>query len=244
MKWLSVFLALNLLLSPLAASVAQGQTRASVAVMDMEPKGVPENEVSALSDRLRTELFRTGAFDVMERGKMQDVLKEQGFQQSGACNTDACAVEIGQLIGVQKIIGGSLGKVGKTYTVNLRMIDVKTGRIERSVTEDYTGEIDKLLTSTMKTVAYTLANSVASDQKAQKAENKQDPKAGKKPSAQAMPKPAASGGSPVYKKWWFWGGIGLLGAGGAAAALAGGSSDPTTEETPVDNTIPAPPTRP
>ena len=246
MKWISVFLALNLLLSPFTASlaVAQSQPKASVAVMDMEPKGVPENEVSALSDRLRTELFRTGAFDVMERGKMQDVLKEQGFQQSGACNTDACAVEIGQMIGVQKIIGGSLGRVGKTYTVNLRMIDVKTGRIERSVTEDYTGEIDKLLTSTMKTVAYTLANSVATDQKTQKAEKTQDQKAEKKPSAQAMPQPASSGGKPIYKKWWFWGGIGLLGAGGAAAALAGGSSTPATDDTPVDNTIPAPPTRP
>jgi curli biogenesis system outer membrane secretion channel CsgG len=238
MRWISVFLALNLLLSPLTASlaVAQSQTRASVAVMDMEPKGVPENEVSALSDRLRTELFRTGAFDVMERGKMQDVLKEQGFQQSGACNTDACAVEIGQMIGVQKMIGGSLGKVGKTYTVNLRMIDVKTGRIERSVTEDYTGEIDKLLTSVMRTVAYTLSQTV--QQEAPKGA-KQD----KKPAAQAMPKPAAEG-KPLYKKWWFWGGIGLLGAGGAAAALAGGGSSSTGGETPVDYTIPAPPPRP
>lgn len=240
MKWLSVFLALNLLLSPLAASLAwaQAPARASVAVMDMEPKGVPENEVSALSDRLRTELFRTGAFDVMERGKMQDVLKEQGFQQSGACNTDACAVEIGQLIGVQKIIGGSLGKVGKTYTVNLRMIDVKTGRIERSVTDDYTGEIDKLLTSVMRNVAYTLSQSVQQGAK----QDKQD----KKPTAQAMPKPAASGGKPIYKKWWFWGGIGLLGAGGAAAALAGGGSSDTDDgtTTPVDNSIPLPPTRP
>lgn len=238
MKLVSLFLALNLLLSPFTASlaVAQSQTKASVAVMDMEPKGVPENEVSALSDRLRTELFRTGTFDVMERGKMQDVLKEQGFQQSGACNTDACAVEIGQLIGVQKIIGGSLGKVGKTYTVNLRMIDVKTGRIERSVTEDYTGEIDKLLTSTMKTVANTLASSVQSDG---------SKKEGKKVNEQALPKSSASSGKPIYKKWWFWGGIGLLGAGGAAAALAGGSSSPTEEPPPdTDTAIPLPPTRP
>jgi TolB-like protein len=245
MRWISAFLALNLLFSPLAASLAVAQTRASVAVMDLEPKGVPENEVSALSDRLRTELFRTGAFDVMERGKMQDVLKEQGFQQSGACNTDACAVEIGQMIGVQKIIAGSLGKVGKTYTVNLRMIDVKTGRMERSVTEDYTGEIDRLLTNTMKTVANTLANSVGADQKAQKAENKQDQKIiEKSPSPQAMPGPASEG-RPIYKKWWFWGGIGLLGAGGAAAALAGGasSSDNTIPPT-EDTTIPLPPTRP
>ncbi|MBI4727539.1 hypothetical protein HY768_10060 [candidate division TA06 bacterium] len=241
MKRLSVFLTLNLLFSPFAPSLARAQNpgKTSVAVMDLEPKGVPESEVSSLSDRLRTELFRTGAFDVMERGKMQDILKEQGFQQSGACNTDACAVEIGQLIGVHKIIGGSLGKVGKTYTVNLRMIDVKTGRMEQSVTEDYTGEIDKLLTSTMKTVANTLAQSVSTDRKAEK---KQDPKAGEKPAEQALPKPAAQG-KPIYKKWWFLGGIGGLAAGGAAAALLGGSSS-STPPPPVDNTIPLPPTRP
>ena len=248
MKVISILLAAITALGPLAAGPAWAQNppaKVSAAILDLEAKGLSDTENGALSDRLRSEMFLTGAFDVMERGKMQDVLKEQGFQQSGACNTDACAVEIGQMIGVQKIIGGSLGKVGRTYTVNLRMIDVKTGRIERSVTEDYTGEIDKLLTSTMKTVAYTLANSVASDQKAQKAEKTQEQKAEKKPSAQAMPKSASSGGKPIYKKWWFWGGIGLLGAGGAAAALAGGSSTPATDETPiVDNTIPVPPTRP
>jgi len=240
MRWISLLLTLDLLLSPLTASLARAQSpaKASVAVMDMEPKGVPENEVSALSDRLRTELFRTGAFDVMERGKMQDVLKEQGFQQSGACNTDACAVEIGQLIGVQKIIGGSLGRVGKTYTVNLRMIDVKTGRIERSVTEDYTGEIDKLLTSVMKSVANTLASTVGQ-------ETPKSAKQDKKPAAQAMPKPASEG-KPIYKKWWFWGGIGVLGAGGAAAALLGGGSTSTTDDGggTTDTTIPLPPTRP
>jgi TolB-like protein len=238
MKLFSLFLALCIMLAPLADVLAQVSGKVTVAVMDLEPKGVPENEVSALSDRLRTELFRTGTFDVMERGKMQDVLKEQGFQQSGACNTDACAVEIGQLIGVQKMIGGSLGKVGKTYTVNLRMIDVKTGRIERSVTEDYTGEIDKLLTSVMRNVAYTLASSV--QQEAPKA-SKQD----KKPSAQAMPKPASSGGGSIMKKWWFWGGLGLLGAGGAVVALSGGGSSSTTDDGggTTDNVIPDPPTR-
>jgi hypothetical protein len=143
---------------------------------------------------------------------------------------------VGQLIGVEKIISGSLGKVGKTYTVNLRMIDVRTGRIERSVTEDYTGEIDRLLTTVMKNVAYTLAASVQSDA----APKKQD----KKVNEQALKSDSGSGKKPIYAKWWFWGGIGAVAA-GTAAALAGGSSD-TGEEPPptTDTTIPAPPTRP
>ena len=240
MRATSLILVLLLMFSPLTASLSQAQTakKTSAAIMDLEPKGVPETEVSALSDRLRTELFRTGTFDVMERGKMQDILREQGFQQSGACNTDACAVEVGQLIGVEKIISGSLGKVGKTYTVNLRMIDVRTGRIERSVTEDYTGEIDKLLTVVMKNVAYTLAASVQADGAK---------KADKKVNEQALKSEHSGGeGKPLTKKWWFWGGIGVLAAGGAAAALAGGGSSdtPTDDTTPVDTSIPLPPSRP
>ena len=226
-------LAMILLACLAAAPLVQAQSaakRTSVAILDLEPKGVPENEVSALSDRLRTELFRTDAFDVMERGKMQEIMKEQGFQQSGACNSDACAVEVGQLIGVEKMIAGSLGRVGRTYSVNLRMINVKTGRMERSVTKDYEGDIDKLLTSVMKTVAQIMANAVTA-----------------KSGAAALAASASEEESrPVYKKWWFWGGIGGVVVGGAAAALLGGggsSSTPKPEPTPEPD-IAAPPPRP
>ena len=203
------------------------QAKTSVAILELEPKGVPDIEVSALSDRLRSEMLNTGAFDVMERGKMQEVLREQGFQQSGACNTDACAVEVGQLIGVEKMIAGSLGKVGRTYTINLRLINVKTGRIERSVTRDYAGEIDKLLTQEMKQVAQILAASVS----------------GKQVAPQAKPA-AVSEGKPIYKKWWFYAGIGTVAAGGAAAALLGGKKETPPETPPEDKTIPLPPARP
>jgi len=198
------------------------QAKSSVAILELEPKGVPDVEVSALSDRLRGELIATGAFDVMERGKMQEILKEQGFQQSGACNTDACAIEVGQLIGVEKMIGGSLGKVGKTYSINLRLINVRTGRIERSIMRDYTGEIDRLLTTEMRIVAQQLAASVT---------------------GKGVAQPAAAG-KPVYKKWWFWGGIGGAVAGGLVAALAGGKGGATPEQPPTEQPVEPPPTRP
>lgn len=220
-----VFLSLLITMSLSAVASAQEQKRTSVAILELEPKGVPEVEVSALSDRLRSELLNTGSFDVMERGKMQEILREQGFQQSGACNTDACAVEVGQLIGVEKMIAGSLGKVGRTYTVNLRLISVKTGRIERSVTRDYAGEIDKLLTTEMRQVAQVLAASVTGQQIAPQA------------------KPAAVS-KPIYKKWWFYAGLGAVAAGGAAAALAGGGGGTEEAPPPTDNTIPLPPARP
>jgi len=235
MKTIRIILALQLVLLPLAqaahgqqAKPAQSQParKVTAAILDLDSKGVSDAESAALSNRLRAEMFNTGAFDMMERDKMQEVLKEQGFQQSGACNTNACAVEVGQLIGVEKMIAGSLGKVGRTYAVVLRMVDVGTGRVEQSVTEDYTGEIDKLLTVVMRSIALKMAAAARQGQG--------------RVAPGALPKPA---GSALYKKWWFWGGIGGLAAGGAAAALLGGKkAEPTTP--PADQTLPAPPDPP
>jgi hypothetical protein len=234
MKTIRILLALQLVLLPLAQAAhgqqakpaqAQPPRKFTAAILDLDSKGISDAEGAALSNRLRDEMFQTGAFDMMERNKMQDILQEQGFQQSGACNTNACAVEVGQLIGVQKMIAGSLGKVGKTYSVVLRMVDVGTGRMEQSVTEDYNGEIDKLLTVVMRSIALKMAAAAQGQGRV---------------APGALPKPA---GSALYKKWWFWGGIGGLAAGGAAAALLGGKkSEPTTP--PADQTLPAPPDPP
>ena len=38
---------------------------------------------------------------------MEQILVEQGFQQSG-CTTNECMVEVGKLIGVEKIVSGSI----------------------------------------------------------------------------------------------------------------------------------------
>ncbi len=225
MKRIIFLLALALLAGSLRAAPPAQKTTA--AILDLESKGVSETESAALSERLRYEMFQTGAFDMMERGKMQDILQEQGFQQSGACNTNACAVEVGQLIGVEKMIAGSLGKVGRTYSVGLRMVDVRTGRVEQSVTQDYTGEIDKLLTEVMRTIANKMAAAAGSEGRL---------------APGSLPQPAAQG-RPFYRKWWFWGGLGAAAAGGTAALLLGGGSETTTDQ-PADETLPTPPNPP
>jgi TolB-like protein len=63
---------------------------------------------------------------LVKRGMMEEVLQEQGFQQTG-CTSEECAVEVGQLLGVQNMIGGSIGRVGDTFTIDARMISVQSG---------------------------------------------------------------------------------------------------------------------
>ena len=85
----------------LLIGLAWGKT--TIAVLDFEGKGIPKSETSILTDRLRNEVFKTGVFVVLERGQMDDVLKEQGFQQTG-CISSECAIAVGRLLGVQQMV--------------------------------------------------------------------------------------------------------------------------------------------
>lgn len=129
----------------------------TLAVNNLEAHGLTESEALTLSDVFRSRLMETKKFKVMERSEMETILKEQAFQQSGVCTEEACIVEMGQLLGIEQIIAGSIGKVGKAYSINVRIISVRSGEIIKSVTHSYTGPIENLLTTEMTVVAKKVA---------------------------------------------------------------------------------------
>ena len=146
----------------ICTSALIGQDKQSWAVMDLEARGLSSMEAATLTDRMRSELVKTGAVNVVERGQMQTILAEQDFQMTG-CTSDECAVEVGQLLGVTSMVGGSLGKLGTTYTIDIRVIDIATGAISNTITKDYRGEIDGLL-KTIEYLSWELVGLVHPDQ--------------------------------------------------------------------------------
>jgi len=136
--------------------------RPAISVMNLKAgAGIAEGEAVSLTDRLLVELEGTKRFVVTERAARDSILKEVAFQQTGACDEASCLAQIGKLLGVQKMVGGSVGRVGNTYTVSLRMVDVETGRIERTAGRDYPGTIDVLLKDGMREVAWALTREAA-----------------------------------------------------------------------------------
>lgn len=130
-------------------------TKFHIAVLNLEGRGISENEVATLSDQLRGHLVSLNTFVVLDRSAMEEILQEQGLQQSG-CTVTECAVRVGRVLNVQKIVAGSIGKIGKTYAINISMIDVESSRIERSFNRNYQGEIDGLL-EILKDIAQEIA---------------------------------------------------------------------------------------
>lgn len=105
------------------------QEKIKLAILDLLPQHVPEPTALMVSDLLRTELFNTGLFRVIERSEMESVLKEQEFQISGCTETE-CAVQVGKLLSARKILIGTVGKLGKEYIINARIVDVESGEME------------------------------------------------------------------------------------------------------------------
>jgi len=142
------------------ALFAQETGKINIGVLNLQIPDINASAQTALSDRLRTELFKTGRFAVLERNQMNEILKEQGFQQRG-CTSDECIVEAGRLLGVDRMIAGSIGKVGTIFTISLRMIDIETGRIMLTKTEDCNCPIEQVLTNSIRNVALKMAGLTA-----------------------------------------------------------------------------------
>lgn len=134
----------------------ESQKKPLIALNNLLAQGITEHEAVTLTDVLRNELINTGKFQVMERGQMEEILKEQAFQMSGTCDEAACLVEMGQLLGIEQLFAGTIGMVGRAYSINVRIISVQTGKILKSVSHSYSGPIENLLTGEMRTVAKLL----------------------------------------------------------------------------------------
>ena len=128
--------------------------RQTVAVIDFDASGISQLEATSLTNRFRTAVRDVGVMRLVERGMMEEVLQEQGVQQTG-CSSEECAVEVGQLLGVQNMIGGSIGRVGETFTLDVRMISVQSGVSLVTKQKTYAGKIDGLIIE-VEVLAYEL----------------------------------------------------------------------------------------
>src|SRR6185503_10934761 len=133
---------------------APAADRINLAVQELAAQGVSASDAAVISDILRSELVRTGAFKVLERSNMEKLLAEHSFQQTG-CTTEECAIKLGKMLNVQQMIVGSAGKLLSAYIVNIRVVNVQTGEIVYS--DEARGSDDRDLTTHLRDLAIRLA---------------------------------------------------------------------------------------
>lgn len=116
-----------------------------VAVLSFSGTGMDAKDLAAVTNRFEAELLATDSFKIVERRNIDKILKEQGFQQSGACDNSECSVEIGHLLSVQGIFTGELSRTGKTWSLSVKRTDVGSGQTQFSHVLDIEGSLEDVL---------------------------------------------------------------------------------------------------
>jgi len=85
-------------------------------------------EAKLFTERITTELSMIPEIELIERTQLEKVLREQNFSHSGIVDSKT-AQEMGKILGVDVIICGTVADVGRKWEINVRAIEVKTGKI-------------------------------------------------------------------------------------------------------------------
>jgi curli biogenesis system outer membrane secretion channel CsgG len=120
------------------------------AVMRFESTGIDSGVSMVVTDIFTNQLQADGKYRVMERSQMNKILGEQGFQSSGACNSTECAVEIGKLLSIDKMFIGSIGKLGESWFMSIRIVNIQTGEIVSNLSKQVVGKVDNLSTAAIQ----------------------------------------------------------------------------------------------
>ncbi|MEK7764669.1 MAG: hypothetical protein AAB368_00390 [bacterium] len=113
-------------------SPAAAADQVSIAVLDFDTQGAPAGDAAILSEYVRQALVARGEFTVVDRKNMSKAFQEQALQQTG-CTSSECAVKLGKVLNVQKMIVGTYGIMeGGFRVMTAQMVDVATHQIERS----------------------------------------------------------------------------------------------------------------
>ena len=116
----------------LLLQTAGGTEKINLAVVGVGG-GAGTKEVSAfVQSAVEDELSNSGKFNLVERGRLKQVLEEVSFQQSGVTNEESAA-KLGQQLNVEKLVFLRVHRLRQKYQLSLKVVDVSTNRILRVV---------------------------------------------------------------------------------------------------------------
>ena len=105
--------------------VTQVGSRLALAVMPFASNENAENLKESVTEKLIIQLVNLRRFRVIERGVIEEIMKEQAFSLSGMVDENT-AIEVGKLVGADVIITGSINIEIGFGKVSARGIDVET----------------------------------------------------------------------------------------------------------------------
>ncbi len=133
----------------LAVALLAAAPPKKLAVMDLEASGVGPALAQAVSLSIPTDVRgRLPGTQVISKDDIASMLGLEKTQQMLGCTDARCASEVGSAVGADELVSGRIGKVGDTYVLELKRIDVRAGTVLASSARLIRGEQDALVDAT------------------------------------------------------------------------------------------------
>lgn len=110
---------------------AEEAGKTNIAILNFTPENAPSGEAAVITSFIRSAFVRNGRYTVVDKANMEKILTEQAFQQTG-CTDQDCAVKLGKLLNVHKMIVGQYSVMAGVKFLTASLVDVETGKIERT----------------------------------------------------------------------------------------------------------------
>ncbi len=133
---------------PPPPEAAPTDDRMRTVILGLKPRrGVDDTKLAAaLTDVLQGVYAADGRRIVIGRDDITRVLELEADKQSMGCDSDKCLAEIGQALNAERIVSGSLDKIGDGWMVTMAELDGKTlepiARAQDRVKDDENALVD------------------------------------------------------------------------------------------------------
>lgn len=146
------FIATMTALLPVAATAA-----GTCAVAPLKTRGIiGASDAQMLCDRLWVALETSGKVKCIPRDAVPDVLKLDMFARLRECDSIACAVEIGQIVGAEFVVVGGLDNSNNVWSISLRLVETASGKEVRYANLQAAGTLENVYRYAMATLVEQL----------------------------------------------------------------------------------------
>ncbi|MFH1618652.1 MAG: FlgO family outer membrane protein [bacterium] len=121
------------------AEAASRQSRKRIAVLAFSSETGSRSKASAIvTERLTTEMASRPEVEMVEREKLNEVLKEQGIQARGVVDSRTASA-VGAVLGVDAVVTGTVIDLGNgNVEMNARLVDTQSARVLKAVNHKMT----------------------------------------------------------------------------------------------------------
>lgn len=128
--------------------------------VNLEPQaGLTDGVSKLMTEHVAALLRESAAFGrVVASADLMALVDLERQKQMANCANDSCMAELAGALGVEFLVTGNLGKLGESYLLNIKMLDVKRAVTLASVSERFMGKSEEALLDGVQPAVFKLLN--------------------------------------------------------------------------------------